>query len=126
MLEWGEPCGIWWQRVNLVPWFQGKVEQGLEFATLTIYFVAVLASFVLSALVDRRPEFEEVQQVTVSFFSISFFLPFVIFSLFFVYFKHMNCGGGGGGGFFLACQDLGGSFFFFFFHYPPAFDLVFF
>ena len=34
--------------------------------------MVVTASFVLSAVVDRKPEFEEVQQVTVSYFSVPF------------------------------------------------------
>ncbi|XP_070185918.1 multidrug resistance-associated protein 1-like isoform X2 [Littorina saxatilis] len=41
---------------------KGRVDDELVFATFTIYFVLVIASFILSALVDRKPEFDIVQQ----------------------------------------------------------------
>ncbi|KAK7506164.1 hypothetical protein BaRGS_00002276, partial [Batillaria attramentaria] len=43
---------------------QGGVESKLDFGTFTVYFLLVIVSFVLSALVDKRPTFEEVQQDT--------------------------------------------------------------
>ncbi|XP_076439591.1 multidrug resistance-associated protein 1-like [Babylonia areolata] len=40
----------------------GEVEDQLDFIVFAVHFVLVLVSFVLSALVDQPPEFEEVQQ----------------------------------------------------------------
>ena len=48
-------------------WLQGEVEQKVDFGTFVVYWVLVLLSFILSALVDRRPQFEEVQQDVVCF-----------------------------------------------------------